>query len=77
MPRHYKKKESIINVGSRPGTKTEKKQETATEDKEIELKPDTWLEKEHYRKAAAETAAKMAFNLFDVYKKAHGMVSYT
>ncbi len=59
------------------GKKTEKKQETATEDKEIEVKSDTWVEKEHYRKAAAETAAEMAFNLFDVYKKAHGMVSYT
>jgi len=60
------------------GKKPEKKPETEiTENKEIIVKPDTWVEKEHFRSAAAKTATEMAFNLFDVYKKAHGMVSFT
>ncbi len=58
--------------------KPEKKQDKKPEEKEItEIKKDTWLEKEHLRKAAAEVAEEKAFTLFDVYKKAHGMPSYT
>lgn len=60
--------------------KKEKKQESKPEDnikKDVEVHPDTWIEKEHLRKVAAESAADTAFSLFDVYKKVHGMASYT
>ena len=39
--------------------------------------PDSFIEKEHFRKNATEGATKLLFNLFDIYKKAHGMPSYT
>ena len=41
------------------------------------LRNDDWIEKTHLRKLAASNAKKTAFTLFDVYKKVHGMVSYT
>jgi hypothetical protein len=43
----------------------------------IILKPDTFIEKTQIRALAAHNASETAFSLFDVYKKAHGMVSYT
>jgi hypothetical protein len=60
--------------------KEEEKQESKPKDdikKDIIVKPDNWIEEEHLRKYAAENADKTAFSLFDIYKKAHGMVSYT
>ena len=41
------------------------------------IKQENWIEKTHIRKLAEEKAKESAFNLFDVYKKAHGMPSYT
>ncbi len=41
------------------------------------LKPDDFIEREHLRTYAANGAINTAFKLFDVYKKAHGMASYT
>lgn len=58
--------------------KEEKKEEKKKEKEEIEeIKKDNWLEKTHLRKFAAETAKDTVFKLFDVYKKAHGMSSFT
>ena len=45
--------------------------------KEIVVRKDDWIEKTHLRKLAAENAKELAFDLFDIYKKAHGMPSYT
>ena len=45
--------------------------------KEIFVAPDSWIEKNHLRKFAGEDAKETMFNLFDVYKKAHNMASYT
>ncbi len=55
--------------------KKEKPKEKTKKDKSI--KPDNFIEKEHLRPLAADTATETIFSLFDVYKKAHGMVSYT
>jgi hypothetical protein len=41
------------------------------------IKPDTFLEATHLRTYAAESAKDILFNLFDIYKKAHQMPSYT
>jgi len=59
--------------------KEPKKEEKADEEKKesIIIKPDTFIERTQIRAFAAQTASENAFNLFDVYKKAHGMVSYT
>jgi len=62
----YKEKEE------KPKEKTDEK-----EKKEIIVKPDNWIEENHLRKLSAEDAKKKAFNLFDVYKKVHGMASFT
>ena len=55
--------------------KTEKKPEEKKE--KITLKPDNYVEKEYLRKLAAKNAQESSFRLFDLYKKAHGMPSYT
>lgn len=40
------------------------------------IKKDNWLEKTHLRKLAAGEADDAAFDLFNIYKKAHGMPNY-
>ena len=44
---------------------------------EEKIRPDSYLEKTHLRPLAADTAKGITFTLFDVYKKAHNMPSYT
>ena len=41
------------------------------------VKSDNYLEKRYLRPLVSKTAKETAFNLFDIYKKAHGMPSYT
>lgn len=41
------------------------------------LRPDDYLEKSYLRPAVSKDAVETAFTLFDIYKKAHGMPSYT
>ncbi len=53
------------------------KKETKQKKKAQELKSDNFIEKEHIRPLTAEEASDSAFNFFDIYKKAHGMPSYT
>jgi len=55
--------------------KESKDSKKPSEDKPI--KPDNFNESEHLRTLAARNAVETAFNLFDIYKKAHGMPSYT
>lgn len=57
--------------------KKEKKEKESTKEKVGKIKPDTFVEKELLRPIAEETAEEFAFKLFDIYKKAHGMPSYT
>ncbi len=45
--------------------------------RQILVRPDNFIEREHLRRFALEKAEETAFKLFDVYKKAHGMPSYT
>jgi hypothetical protein len=45
--------------------------------KQVTIKPDSFIESEHLRPFAAEEAKETAFSLFDIYKKSHGMPSYT
>ena len=41
------------------------------------IKPDDFLEKTYLRPLADTAAKDLTFNLFDIYKKAHGMQSFT
>ncbi len=54
-----------------------KEPEKKSEDKDKPIKPDDWIEKTHLRPLAADKAVATAFDLFDIYKKANGMVSFT
>ncbi|MBU2562185.1 MAG: hypothetical protein KKF68_00815 [Nanoarchaeota archaeon] len=67
---------ALIGYYDKPN-KTEAKTSEKKEDKEKPLRPDDWIEKTHFRKLAGEQAAETSFKLFDVYKKAHGMMSFT
>ena len=41
------------------------------------LRHDDWVERTHLRKLVCEDSADVTFDIFDIYKKAHGMPSYT
>lgn len=56
---------------------TSKKEEKKEEKEDKPLKKDNWIEKVHLRPLAEEVAKETAMTLFDIYKKAHGMASYT
>ncbi len=55
----------------------ESKEEKTSEKEEKTFSGDDWIEKNHLRPVAEKGAEDTAFNLFDIYKKAHGMISYT
>jgi len=57
--------------------KKPKQKETKKEEKHKKIRQDDWIEKNHLRKLAIENSKEDAFGLFDAYKQAHGMVSYT
>jgi len=44
---------------------------------EIVVAKDNWIEENHLRPLAAENVTTRVFDMFDVYKKSHGMASYT
>ena len=67
----YDKKDKI---SSQTPTSSESR---AKEKIERPLKKDDWIEKNHLRKLATTNSKEIAFDLFDIYKKAHGMPSYT
>lgn len=57
--------------------KVESPKEKKSEHKIGQIQKDDWIETNHLRKFAAEKAQDTTFLLYDIYKKAHGMVSYT
>lgn len=60
--------------------KSEKKEAPKKKDEKEEDKPikiDNWIEKTHLRTLAEDIAKANAMSLFDIYKKSHGMASYT
>ncbi len=56
----------------------EKKEKTPepSNNKEIVVGKDNWVEKNHLRRVTAKKAEGLAFKIFEVYKKAHGMIVY-
>ncbi len=67
---------ALLGMG---GKKKEEKPKEVSKEKEPEIivKKDDWIESTHLRPLSASKAATTAFTLFDIYKKAHGMSSYT
>ena len=59
------------NKGEKPKKKKDDKK------KNSKIAPEDWIEKTHLRPMASDKAEGTAFKLFDIYKKAHGMPSYT
>jgi len=66
---------ALLGVYNEKPKKSEKKSD---KEKNLEnIEKDNWYEKEFFRKAASADAIDKAFSLFDLYKKAHGMSSFT
>ena len=55
----------------------EKPKTKGKEEEDIIIKKDAWLEATHLRDFTKKDSEGLAFALFDIYKKAHGMPSYT
>ncbi|MEM3091135.1 MAG: hypothetical protein QXU39_00550, partial [Candidatus Pacearchaeota archaeon] len=53
------------------------RKEILSEKKKIIVRPETYAEKEYLRPFTNQVAKELAFKLFDIYKKGHGMPSYT
>jgi len=68
---------ALIGYYDKEDKKDSKDKSKSNSKKEIVIKPDDWIEREHIRKLAGTKAEKVTFNIFDIYKKSHGMVSYT
>lgn len=45
--------------------------------RKITVVPDSWIEINHFRPLTAFNAKELVYQIFDVYKKSHGMPSYT
>ncbi len=66
-------------IGSYKKSDKSKKKDSKKKDekKSIKIQKDSWIEKNHIRPLALEKATETVFTLFDIYKKAHQMPSYT
>ncbi len=68
---------ALIGVYEKKSEKQgEKKEASKKEEKEKSVKKDSWIEAELIRPFIAKKSSTMAFDLFNTYKKAHGMASY-
>ena len=68
---------ALIGGYDKKAKSEEKKEEKSDEKKEVVIDPESWIERTHFRPLVAESAASTTFTLFDIYKKAHGMQSFT
>ena len=66
---------ALFGKSEKSSNKKVKKSEDKKE--EVKIKKDTWEEANIIRPFAAEKATETAFSQFDIYKKAHGMQSFT
>ena len=57
--------------------KSDSKPKEKKEEKSDKIAKDNWVEKEYLRKIAATKAQETTEKLFDIYKKSHGMPSYS
>lgn len=64
-------------IGGYNKTAKKKGEKNSDEKEPVEVRKETWIESEHIRSIAAEEAKALTFKFFDIYKKAHGMASWT
>ncbi len=67
----------LAMIGAYDKKEQKSKKDEKEKKKEIKINPDDWIEKTLLRKLSAENAKDKLFDIFDVYKKAHGMASFT
>ncbi len=65
---------ALLGKYEKPKIKELKKEEKKQEEK---VQKDNWIEENQLRPLAAENAKSKVFDIFDIYKKAHSMVSFT
>ncbi len=65
------------NEESKSTESTKSKASISLSPKKIKIRPENFGEKNNIRPLAEEMAKDLAFKFFDIYKKAHGMPSYT
>lgn len=58
-------------------SKSEDKKEKPKKEKLKTIRPDNWIEKNVLREFTSKNAAEINFDTFDIYKKNHGMASFT
>lgn len=68
---------ALLGRYNKPEKKKEKASKEKKGDEDKPIRKDNWIEKTHMRPLAAEKAKETIFDLFDVYKKAHQMPSFT
>lgn len=68
---------ALIGFGGKSNKSEDKNIKSSSKKNHIKVKKDSWIEKTNIRPLAAKKAAETAFTIFDIYKKAHGMPSYT
>lgn len=69
---------ALLGFYNKKDKKQDKKdKKSGKKDKDKPVIKDNWLEKNHLRKHAAKTSSETCYQLMDVYKKAHGMASFT
>ncbi len=68
---------ALFGAYDKSSKKPEEKKKDKKEEEIGEIEKDDWIEKNQLRRLASENAKKSAFDMFDNYKKAHAMPSYT
>lgn len=68
---------AIMGRYNEPHEHSEKKESGGKGKAPVIIRSESFVEKDSLRVIAGENAKEILFTLFDVYKKAHGMVSYT
>lgn len=68
---------ALIGSYNKKPEKSQSESEQEKSKQDVIVRPENWIEKTHIRKLTEEKARDDVFELFDVYKKSHGMPSYT
>jgi len=68
---------ALLGGYNESGDKGKEEKNDKEEKEKVVLRPEIWAEKEYIRPFVEKDAKDKAFLLFDIYKKAHGMASFT
>ena len=68
---------ALIGKYESSGERAKSKPKKEPSSQETIVTKDNWVEENHIRPLVAEAVKERVFDMFDIYKKSHGMVSYT